>query len=176
MFGRSHYGWVECVVIDIETSIIFLLHKFHLNFQFCSKREKSNFKVNLYACDTRCVWVCSSCRECASNQHLTKINWKLQIFNRFPKLTSSKFFFSNGIRCASFPSIIHLSMARSIYYVDLYFFSNSQRCLWISCGNYFYIFFNKCPLNVWFTLIWVLFLFGNNRTCIYMVTINAKHH
>lgn len=92
------------------------------NFQFYSKREKLNFKVNLCACDTRCVWVCSSCRECASNQHLTKINWKLQIFNRFPKLTSSKFFFSNGIRCASFPSIIHLSMARSIYYVDLYIY------------------------------------------------------
>lgn len=161
MFGRSHYGWSECVVIDIETSIIFF---YSTNFQFYSKREKLNFKVNLYACDTRCVWVCSSCRECASNQHLTKINWKLQIFNRFPKLTSSKFFFSNGIRCASFPSIIHLSMARSIYYVDLYIYfflflfncESSQRCV---CGNYFFLLW-KILTNVFLMCdshSWVLF-------------------
>lgn len=100
----------------------FFTPQISFEFSILFEARKSNFKVNLYACDTRCVWVCSSCRECASNQHLTKINWKLQIFNRFPKLTSSKFFFSNGIRCASFPSIIHLSMARSIYYVDLYIY------------------------------------------------------
>lgn len=146
MFGRSHYGWVECDVIDIETSIIFLLHKFHLNFQFCSKREKSNFEVNLYACDTRCVWVCSSCRECASNQHLTKINWKLQIFNRFPKLTSSKFFFLMAFVVHRFlPLFISVWLALFIMLIYIFIFFVSLQ-LWVITA--------LCLWKLFFFLLW----------------------
>lgn len=96
--------------ISFEFSILFEARKIEFQSQFIFLRYSVRLSV-------------LSCRECASNQHLTKINWKLQIFNRFPKLTSSKYFFLMAFVVHRFlPLFISVWLALFIMLIYIFIF------------------------------------------------------